>query len=83
MFDIVQPLRDTDVIETGVVVEFLGDKKYRVSIKGKDKILQSVVERHISIGDYVVVNKTNSGSYIVGATGQLKTQHTKEVIVNA
>lgn len=83
MLDIFQPVSPGDVVETGIVTEYLGNEKYRVLVRGKEKIVPSTVKGPVVIGNCVVINKTRNGRFIIGATGQFKTQKIKEVVIDA
>jgi len=69
-------------IETGIVQESLGNRKYKVEIRGQDIYLKSAVEKILKPGDQVVINRTQYDRYIVGTTQKIKSYTEKEVVVD-
>ncbi len=84
MLDILQFLnKEHDVfIETGIVVEYLGEFKYKVNINGQEKMIRSAIPTALSIGTGVVINRKNQARYIVGTTQRLESHIEREVIVD-
>lgn len=69
-------------IETGTIDEKLSNQLYRVKIGSTFFNIKSAVSQPMQRGSSVIINRTEIGRFIVGATETLKSQHAKEIIID-
>ena len=71
-------------VESGVIQETLGGGRYVVDIAGRDHTLRfaGADESGLVPGARVVINRTDTGRYIMAATQQLTSQTIQEIVIN-
>ena len=70
-------------VESGVIQSRQGNGKYLVETGGRVLLLSATVaDAGMVPGALVVINRTETGRYIVGLTPQYKSNQTQEVIIN-
>ncbi len=74
--------KSTSFIEIGVVDSFIGKQKYNITTGGISVVAKSAISQILEPGVQVIINKVESGRYIVGVLNQLKSQSAKEIIIN-
>ena len=86
MPDIIQLLggvQSGSYIESGVVLQSISDGKYLVDINGREHTLEATISSAgILPGGRVIINRTDTGRYIIGATRQFTSQTLKEIVVD-
>ena len=70
-------------VESGVLVSALKSGKYTVSINGVEHNVESTVPGgELSPGMRVIINRTDAGRFIIGASRQFLSNKSQEVIID-
>ena len=70
-------------VESGVLVSALKSGKYTVSINGVEHKMESTISAEgLSPGMRIIINRTDAGRYIIGASRQFSSIKSREVIID-
>jgi hypothetical protein len=73
-------------VESGVILEAVGDRRYRVSVGARELVIRAATspaaDAELVPGARVVVNRTEKGRYIIAATKQLNFLTKQEVVID-